>query len=86
MITVTPLHQPYTYSYQDCDELQALLCDLQRTRSDYLRHPDSVVRSAADWTLEYFGLGHRSHCLTPDPAAAKASLYELYKRLRALAD
>ena len=86
MIHVTPHNKHYTYSNQDFDERQALLCDLQKNQSEYLTHKDPVVRSTADWALEYTGIRRlRTHLVQQNKQDATGALRQLYKRLRLLA-
>ena len=85
MITARPTTEYIRYANQDCDERQALLCDLQANPRDYLSHPDGCVRSMADWAMELFKL----RCVRPtvqrDVCAGKRYLDKLYARLRCLA-
>jgi hypothetical protein len=89
MVTVTPANIPYTRSFQDCDEKQALLSDLSKNRADYLSHPDGFVRSAADWTMEYYGIRTLRQPDRQDADSRATSqrwyLHTLYQRLRTLA-
>ena len=86
MIHVTPHNKHYTYTNQDCDERQALLCDLQKSPDDYLTHKDPVVRNTADWALKYAGLRRiRAHFVQQNEQDANGALRQLYRRLRLLA-
>lgn len=86
MIQVTPANRYGTYTNQDCDERQALLCDLQANPGDYLAHADAEVRSLADWTMEHWGIRNiRQIPGIVDTTLANVSLGKLYKRLRQLA-
>jgi hypothetical protein len=90
MITITPAHAPYTRSYQDCDERQALLLDLSPTlrpgnAKAYLNHADATVRSLADWTMEYYKLRNIRWDMNKDETVGRSYLDKLYQRLRVLA-
>lgn len=84
MIHVTPATQHYTYSNQDFDEYQALLCDLQKTPREYLAHTDGFVRSMTDWTMEYYKLRNLRPSIAHDHEAGRRYLRKLYQRLRML--
>ena len=84
MVHVTPASEHYSYTMQDFDEQQAVLCDLRANPRDYLAHPDGMVRSYADWTMHHYGISVTRD--TPrGPAFASWNLHKLYKRLREVA-
>ena len=91
MTTVTPITQGIRYSGQDDDERGAVFAELQSNPAAYLSHADAQVRSAADWTLEYFGIRRLRPDLPErdrfpaDTARAHGALLKLYHRLRELA-
>jgi hypothetical protein len=85
MTQVTPASQHYTRCNQDVDEQQAILSDLASNPRDYLAHPDGMVRSHADWALEYLGICVRRAIKNRDRKHGLEILAKLHKRLRDLA-
>lgn len=84
MILVTPANEHYTYTNQDCDEQQALLCDVVSSPRQYTLHGDVQVRLHAFDTIDAYKLGRAKDLFRPE-SNAHLFLKRLHRRLREVA-